>query len=109
MKKCAVNALYPIYLSFDFNVNPISVNVIQHYNRAIYIPWVIQLENSNMRKLCEFIKNKWPVAAFIITGDMSRNSRKTSAEMTDYMIIKSILRLSQTSMKQLESNPSFGR
>lgn len=103
--KCSVNPLYPIYLSFDFNVNPISVCVIQCYNNRIYVPHVIQLENSNTRKLAEFVRNKFPVASFIVTGDMSGNARKTSAELTDYMIIKNVLKLSTASMKQLVANP----
>lgn len=105
--KCSVNPMYPIYLSFDFNVNPISVCVIQHYGQRIYVPHVIKLENSNTRRLAEHVRNKFPVGVFIVTGDMSGNARKTSAEMTDYMIIKTVLNIPVTSMKQLTSNPAL--
>lgn len=107
VSKCAVDLKYPVYLSFDFNRNPISCCIIQFYEGCIHIPWVIKLENSNIYNLCTYIKNKFPSAHFIVNGDAS--GRASSAMVKDNMnyfhIIKSELGLTRGQMQQLSVNP----
>ena len=110
--KCEVDYKYPIYLSFDFNANPISCNVIQWYNNHIYVPYVIKLENSNIYRLCETIKTRFivpgqPQPTFIVNGDASGNAKSGLVQdhLTYFRIIKAQLNLGRGSMQQLASNP----
>ena len=114
--KCEVNYKYPIYLSFDFNKNPICCSVIQYYDETIFIPYVIKLDNSDIYKLCQFIKNKFSIPGqgynsdmFIVNGDASGNNKSAMVKdnLNYFRIIKSELELSLNQMQQLASNPSI--
>lgn len=110
--QCSVNYDYPIYLSFDFNRNPISCAIIQYYDETVHIPHVIKLENSDIYRLCTHIKNKFTVPGgkephFIVNGDAS--GRAGSAMVKDnlnyFRIIKTELNLPIQRMQQLAVNP----
>lgn len=114
VSKCTVNHDYPIYLSFDFNRNPISCVVIQYYDGVVYIPHVIKLENSNIYRLCDEIKTKFnepgkPEPHFIVNGDASGNNKSAMVKdnLNYFKIIKSELDLTTGQMQQLASNPSI--
>lgn len=97
------------YLSFDFNRNPICCGVIQWYNEQIKVVEAIKLNNSDIYKLCDVIKSKYPGATFIITGDAS--GQNSSAMVKDnrnyYTIIKYQLGLSSSQFKVPKANPSL--
>lgn len=112
VRKCSINYDYPIYLSFDFNRNPICCNVIQYYDNRIRVPHVIKLENSDIYRLCNYIKNKFiapgkPGPQFIVNGDAA--GRAGSAMVPDnlnyFRIIKAELGLPVQRMQQLAVNP----
>lgn len=112
VRTCSINPKFPIYLSFDFNRNPISCVVVQYIGGVIKIPWVIKLNNSNIYELCSFIKNKFtvpgqPKPTFFVNGDAS--GRAGSAMVKDnlnyFRIIKAELGLSVQQMQQLAVNP----
>lgn len=112
VKKCSVNYDYPIYLSFDFNKNPICCSVIQYYEGTVRIPWVFKLPNSDIYKLCEHIKNKLikpgqPTPHFIINGDASGHNQSAMVKdnLNYFRIIKNELDLTIGQMQQLASNP----
>lgn len=108
---CEVDYRFPIYLSFDFNRNPISCVVAQIIDKAINIPHVIKLQNSNIYELCAYIKNKFSPPntkpMFIVNGDAS--GRAGSAMVKDnlnyFRIIKAELGLPVQQMQQLAVNP----
>ena len=97
------------YLCFDFNVNPISCCIIQNYDGAIKVPEVIQLENSNIYRLCEVIKTKFPGADFLVTGDASGKNHSTLQKdnLNNFDVIKVELNLSKNEMQHLASNPKL--
>lgn len=105
--KCEVNYNYPVYLSFDFNYNPICVGVYQHYDGVIYCPEVVKLETSNIYSLCEVIKTKFPNALFIVTGDMSGKSHSALSKdnLTYFKAIKQALNIPDTQLKIKGVNP----
>lgn len=112
--KCRLNYNYPVYLSFDFNRNPISCVVIQYYNQTVFVPYVIKLGNSDIYKLCQYIKTKFtPLGqsynpdCFIINGDATgKNSSAMVKDNLNYFrIIKAELDLTRYQMQQLASNP----
>jgi len=109
---CEVNYDYPIYLSFDFNRNPISCGVFQFYDNTIHCPHMIKLENSDIYRLCAYIKNKFTnpkgqQPQLIVNGDAS--GRAGSAMVKDnlnyFRIIKAELDLPTQRMQQLAVNP----
>jgi hypothetical protein len=104
---CSVNYNYPIILSFDFNYNPISCGVYQHYDNTIFCPEIIKLENSNIYTLCEVIKTKFSGGQLLITGDMSGKSHSALAKdnLTYFKAIKEALRLSDGQLKIKGVNP----
>ncbi len=114
VKKCQVNYDYPIYLSFDFNKNPICCGIYQNYNEEIFCPYIIKLENSDIYKLCAYIRNKFTIPGspynpdiFIVNGDASGNNRSAMVKdnLNYFRIIKAELDLTQGQMQQLGSNP----
>lgn len=95
------------YLSFDFNVNPVTCGVYQHGHKWIRGVESIKLANSDIYKLCDLIMAKYPGAMFIVTGDAT--GKNTSALVQDginyYTIIKSKLNLSNNQLRVHSINP----
>lgn len=120
---CSYDPRHPLYLSFDFNKNPICCVVIQCYDpgigkKKIFVPDVIKLANSDIYRLSAFIRNRYEVAGhkplYLVCGDASGNAGSamvkglTGEEKTNYFtIIKSELEIGQSQMQQLPSNPKL--
>lgn len=86
---CQWNPDYLTWLTFDFNVNPMTATVLQHYDDVIRGIECIRLENSNTWEMCRIIKAKYPEAIFKVTGDSTGNNRNTVAQdnITNYQVI----------------------
>jgi phage terminase large subunit len=98
-----------LYLSFDFNVNPITCGVYQH---DIFDNWIrciesIKLDQSDIYKLCDYILAKYGGYVLIVTGDAT--GRNTTALVQDginyYTVIKNQLQLADGQMRQPTINP----
>ena len=99
-----------VYLSFDFNVNPICCAVIQAYSAFVGVMEIIKLPNSGTEQLCEYIlQSRYRNCAFKVTGDASGNNRNTSQidNQHNYAIIQRKLRLNAFSFNVPSSNPSL--
>ncbi len=114
VQKAEVNYQYPIYLSFDFNKNPICCGIYQYYDETVFCPMIIKLDNSDIYKLCSHIKTKFKVPGkpdpeFIVNGDASGNNKSAMVKdnLNYFRIIKAELDLSLSQMQQLASNPSI--
>lgn len=96
-----------VCLSFDFNVNPITCGVYQHFDTNIWAVENIMLPNSDIYKLCDHILAKYNGCMFLVTGDAT--GQNTSALVQDginyYTIIKQKLNLMQTQMRTPTVNP----
>lgn len=107
--RCAINYNYPIWLSFDFNKNPICCSIIQHYDDTIFVVKSIKLPNSDIYKLCDVIHSEYGInnPLFLVTGDAT--GRNSSALVSDninyYTIIKQKFNLTDGQMKQPIINP----
>lgn len=99
---------YPLYLSFDFNVEPITCLCAQHDGwEFVHIFKEFRLINSDLDDLCEQIIAEFPNGHFIVTGDSNGNSRThLKKNLTSYKVIKSALQLSPLQFKVPRSNPS---
>lgn len=98
---------HEVYLSFDFNRNPITCAVFQHYNNWIYGIEQIKLPNSNIYALCDYIKAKYGRNMLIVTGDAT--GQNSTALVRDnlnfYTVIKAQLGLGNGQFKVPTFNP----
>lgn len=107
--KTELNRKHEVYLSFDYNHDPISCAVFQHYGGWIYGIEQIKLGNSNIYDLCDHIRAKYAGCMLIVTGDAT--GRATSALVKDnlnyYTVIKSKLNLGISQIKVHTINPEL--
>lgn len=109
VRPTVLNKRQEVYLSFDFNVNPITCGVYQHDGPGLNIRVIqaIQLANSDIYKLCEYINLKYTNCIFMVTGDAT--GQNTTALVQDginyYTVIKTKLRLSRGQLKVPTINP----
>lgn len=96
-----------LYLSFDFNVNPICCAVIQHYNDTVKVLQLVKLNNSDIYAMCDYLKVKYSGMLMVVTGDATGQNRSalTKDNMNYYDIIKDKLSLSDTQIQVLSINP----
>lgn len=100
---------HPLYLSFDFNRNPICCSVIQHYDKKIRVIQTIKLSNSNIYALCDYIKVNYPNYLYIVTGDASGQSSTALVQdnINFYTVIKQKLNLAGNQLKVPTVNPKL--
>lgn len=105
--KTEYNSAYPLYVSFDFNRNPICCSIFQHYDDTIFGIETIKLLNSNIYKLCETIKNKYPYAIIVVNGDATGKAIQAVSRdnLNYYRIIKNELAISENVIKIPSVNP----
>jgi len=106
--ECTINPAHEIWLSFDFNRNPISCSIVQHYDSTIYVPRCIKLQNSNIYELCKHLNSILPPNGLImVTGDAT--GRGSSALVQDdlnyYTVIKKEMNLSDGQLRLPSVNP----
>lgn len=109
VKPTSINPNIELKLSFDFNTNPISCLVGQDVGNKVNFIELIKLPNSNIYRLCEYIKVKYSEHLLIVTGDAT--GRGTSALTSDnrnyYQVIKAQLSLGDGQMRQPSINPNI--
>lgn len=105
--KTTLSPTHEVCLSFDFNRNPITCGVFQHYNNAIYGIEQIKLPNSDIYKLCDYIKAKYGRYMLLVTGDATgqNSTALVKDNLNYYIVIKSQLNLSAGQMKVDTVNP----
>lgn len=105
--KTKISPAYEVYLSFDFNRNPITCGVFQHYNNHIYGIEQIKLPNSNIYALCDYIKVKYGRCMLIVTGDATGQSSTALVKdnLNYYTVIKAQLNLGSGQIKVPTINP----
>jgi phage terminase large subunit len=107
---CKYNPAYPIYLSWDFNRNPMACNVIQWYNNTVYVLEVVKKPKAGVDSMCEYIKVNYPGCLFIVTGDYSGMTETSlfAEQVTHYKLIKHYLNLSEGQIK-VQPNPKLAK
>jgi hypothetical protein len=77
-----------LYLSFDFNRNPITCAVIQDIDGQIRVIEQIKLPNSDIYAMCAYINTMYPHFTKMVTGDASgNNSTAMVRDAINYYII----------------------
>jgi hypothetical protein len=101
------NPMLELWISFDFNVNPMSCIAAQQTDLMTLVIFdEIQINNAGTKELCDKIIAKYPGFHYIVTGDASGSSRTTTAgaSVTDWKIISNILMLSNLQRKVRRAN-----
>lgn len=100
-----INPNYPLWLTFDFNIDPCTCLLFQELPDGIYFVQEVQIKGGTV-VLCQHLKTFMNHEnAIFVTGDRSGNSGSTSAGLdnfslvTDYSIIKRELGLNDFSFK----------
>jgi len=100
-----------LYLSFDFNVDPITCLVAQINTDDKLLTGIemIKIPNSNIYELCERIISTYPDMIYMVTGDASGSSRTAMVreELNYYKIIKQQLNLTRGQIEVRASNPTI--
>lgn len=107
-KDVGYNSDHQLFLSFDFNVEPITCLLAQHEIDWCHIIKEYRLLNSDVWNLTEHIISNYPDAFFMVTGDANGNARQVTSKgnATAYQIIKKELVLGPTQIRVPRANPS---
>ncbi len=99
---------YPVMLSFDFNIDPITCLAAQDEYGNINVLNEFRLSNSNIYELCDVIKAKYPTAVFSVTGDATgrASNAMTIGNLNYYKVIKEKLWLADSQIKTPSVNPA---
>jgi hypothetical protein len=101
----SLNRSETVYLSFDFNRNPITCLVSQHCDNHFYGIEQIEINDCTIYRLCDAIKEKYPGCFFLVTGDVSGKSATTVSQLNNFDVIKLSLGLSRNQMQYSGANP----
>lgn len=100
----------PVYLSFDFNVEPITCLVCQHDVQPgfIHILQEFRLMNSDIYELCARVKTSYGDRMLIVTGDATGRGRQaiSRGNRNYYQVIQQELMLSAKHVNLPPVNPS---
>lgn len=98
-----------LWLSFDFNVNPMTCIAAQHYADKLQVLKAFKLENSNTWEMCARIKAEFPNAIYLVTGDASGENLNAAYrdEMHNYRIIMQELNINSQQLRVPTRNPSI--
>jgi hypothetical protein len=106
---CTYNPSQEIYLSFDFNVDPITCIASQDdgMKMNVFKEWAIM--NGDIYQLTDQIKATYPSAIFLVTGDATGAARSavTQGNLNYYTVVQSRLGLANAQMRQPRINPSI--
>ena len=107
--KTELNPSETVYLSFDFNRNPITCLVSQHYDNHFYGIEQIEIDNCTIYRLCEVIKERYPGCFFLVTGDVSGKNVSTVSSLNNFDVIKMSLDLTRNQMQYSGQNPPLAQ
>lgn len=101
---------YPLIISFDFNVNPMTAVVAQHdtHYRWIRVIGEYRKENSDVYELCDAIKKDYNPKLLLVTGDAAGWNRSASnrGHKSMFDIIQQELRLNWSQIKTPKGKPA---
>lgn len=106
-KPVTLNPNLPIWATFDFNIDPMTVTIAQRLDmNNLVCKKSIQLDNSDIYQMTDRIKADYPNQYLIVTGDASGHNRTGAVRgKTSYwQIIKHELQLKDLNMKVRSQN-----
>lgn len=103
--KTTYNHKLPLYVSFDFNRDPMTCSMWQITSNCVYGVDTIKLHNATTRMICVEIEKRYPRAMLIITGDCAGNNATTMSLLNNYDEIRMFFRLGRSSIQVSNTNP----
>lgn len=103
--KTTYNPKLPLYVSFDFNRDPMTCSMWQITSNCVYGIDTIKLHNATTRMICVEIEKRYPRAMLIITGDCAGNNATTMSLLNNYEEIRMFFRLGRSSVQVSNTNP----
>jgi phage terminase large subunit len=101
----AFQKTYPVYLSFDFNRDPVTCLAAQmtplQGTRDSFLHFIQEFKAQSLEQLCMQIKARFPASIFYVTGDASGNNGNigfTNRHATYYKMVQSYLQLTDKLM-----------
>lgn len=109
VRKVEPSQKHTLYLSFDFNRNPICCTAVQWYGGRVKFVETIKLPDSDIYKLCDKILVLFPNYFYMVTGDATGNASSALVQdnLNYYKVIKNKLRLADSQIKVPKVNPSI--
>lgn len=100
---------FPIYISFDFNVNPFACTIWQMSPQKglnnSFIHCIDEIVGKiKLEDLCHQIKTKYPASIKYVTGDRSGKNEDVGRNQTLYQIIASYLCISERNLELNNTN-----
>jgi hypothetical protein len=100
-----------LWASFDFNINPLTCTLAQVLpeHQTISAIECIKLENSDIWKMCDVLRAKYPGAHWLVTGDSTGKNRTALARdnINYYYVIKQQLEITQQQINVPTVNPTL--
>jgi hypothetical protein len=110
VKPCKYDDSDYVYLSFDFNIDPMTCVAAQYIDGQIRFIREFRISESNIYEMCEVILSAFdPAPTFIVTGDASgkNSSALVRGRLNYYKVIKAQLGLLDTQLKVPTFNPAI--
>jgi len=111
VRPCTYFREKPIYVSCDFNVDPMSWILAHKHGHTIEVFDELSLRNTNTQKTLDALTARYPKheGGWIFTGDATSKARKTAATSTDYILICNDKRLKSQGLRVIigDSNPAI--
>ena len=97
----------PLYLSFDFNVNPMTVSIHQHTPAFIHTYDEFYLPDHDIFKVCRAIRDRYPGYLYEVVGDSTGKARHglSPGLVNYYQVIEKELSLNKRQIR-VQPNPS---
>lgn len=98
---CEYNPNLQLFVTSDFNVNPMSWLICQRIGDVIYVIDEIFIRNTNTLQTLNELYNRYSnhTSGFFFTGDSAANNRNTSASESDVAHITNDIRFKQMGRK----------
>jgi phage terminase large subunit len=104
------NPEHVLWLSFDFNRNPMTCGAIQYYDGWIYVLKSFKLKNSDIYQMCDTLMATYPHAIYMVTGDATGQNKSALAKQdvnNFYQVIKQKLEIGPSQIKLPSVNPDI--
>lgn len=102
MGKCNYNLNDVLYLSFDFNINPMTCLAIQYYNDKIYVIEEFLEPNIGIQEFCRRLKTKIPTNIPILIGGDPTGYHRDGRAGNNTSYYSEILRIMELSNHSLQ-------
>ena len=109
VKEAAEDEDLPIWLSFDFNKDPMTCIAAQEYDGQLMIIKQFKLSQGSTPEILDMIQASYPERRFVVTGDATGRNRSAleRGNVNHWILIKNRLHLGDAQMRVRKANISL--